>query len=975
MKYSKTILAASIAASLYASTFAYAGETSVSSAPARLTAMQTPDAGASTADAQTTPADKDKNTEELGTVIVTGIRNSEAESILLKKDADTHVEVVTAEDIGKLPAKNVADTLARVPGINIADAAGAEGGFDEADRVSMRGTAPALTLTTVNGHSVATGDWFVLASGSSRSVSYGLLPSEIVSEVVVHKSSEAKLVEGGAAGTVDIITRKPLDFTNQFNGALSVGGVYSDLPGKTKPQMDGLLSWKNSDSTFGILGQAFYEDRALQRNGQEMLGYSQISPTSAIAQAHPDLAGVFYPNLPGAALFTQERKRKGGLVDLEWKPTDNLTFDLNGFYSHVDESNYNRNYMLWNGGNGILGNNNAAAAAALQSYQIKNNILTSATFGPVAPGGTNADYGIYDMISRPNEAEESRYVTLDAAWRATDHLDFKFQAGSTRGYGKTPVEDVLETAVGQNAGSSWVMNGYGSPVGWNLGGPNSSPANSNTAFGDGWIFGAVNDTTYDKENWGKFDGSLVFDNSPVSSLDFGGRYADHSRYNPDYISQGPNWANWPGTLASYPSTYQTYPSDFASSLGVPQMPGSIWYYTPAQLAAIDAVMANRDPARFYPPGSGGSIGEKNWALYLQANFTADRWSGNVGLRWVHTDETITYTSTSPVESKYELIPNNPWGTFYWNTYDTTYSKLLPSGNLKFNLSDDVVARFAASQTLTRQEYASLNTPTQLTDPHTVGAIGSGQGGNPYLKPMISTNFDASLEWYFATRGLLSASVFGMDLSNYSDWGTKTAQYTNLYLSSTPGSSVITPVLSNYIVSIPINVRGTVRGVELNYIQPIGENFGVQAAYTYSNSHESGGTLLGGALGNGQQGAAAGDRPLLGNSKNTASISAYFENKQFNARVSYTYRSSFYDGFLNEYGYLEPYYQAGAAYLSASAGYNLTDWASITFDGMNLNNPKLKYYTEGYAAGLNYGKAPEAFYVNGRQFYLTLRLKF
>jgi len=960
MKICKSILAASITAALYTNPTAFAAEASV------------PDA-APAAEAQNTQKNKP---DELGTIVVTGIRDSEAESISLKKEADTHVEVVTAEDIGKLPAKNVADTLARIPGINIADAAGAEGGFDEADRVSMRGTAPALTQTLVNGHAVATGDWFVLASGSSRSVSYSLLPSEIVSEVVVHKTSEAKLVEGGAAGSVDIITRKPLDFSKQLNAAVSVGGVYADLPGKTKPQFDGLVSWKNNDSTFGVLGQVFYEDRAIQRNGQEMLGYSQISATSAIAKAHPDLAGVFYPNLPGAALFTQERKRKGGLVDVEWKATDTLTFDLNGLYSHIDETNYNRNYMLWNGGNGILGSNNAAAAAALQNYTIKNNILTSATFGAVPPGGaTNADYGIYDMISRPHEAEESRYVTLDGRWRATDHLDIKFQAGSTRGYGKTPVEDVLETAVGQNQGSSWQMNGYGSPVGWNLGGANSSPSNSAMVPGDGWIFGAVNDVTYDKENWGSADGSLAFDNSVMSSLDFGARYADHSRYNPNYISQGPNWANWPGTLASYPSTYQTYPSDFASSLGVPMMPGSLWYYTPGQLAAIDKVMANRDPARFYPLGSGGRIGEKNSAFYVQANFTNDRWSGNVGLRWVHTDQSITYTSTSPVESKYQLIPNNPWGVFYWNTYDSTYSKVLPSANLKFNLSDDVVARVAASQTLTRQEYASLNTPTQLTDPHTAGDIGSGQGGNPYLKPMISTNFDAALEWYFSKRGLLSASVFSMDLSNYSDWGTKTGQYTNLYLSSTPGSNAINPVLSTYIVSIPINVRGTVRGVELNYIQPIGENFGVQATYTYSNSHESGGTLLGGALGNGQQGAAATDRPLLGNSKNTASVSGYFENEKFNARVSYTYRSSFYDGFLNEYGYLEPYYQAGTGYLSASAGWKFNDWASLTFDGMNLNNPKLKYYTTGYAAGLNYGKAPEAFYVNGRQYYLTLRLKF
>ncbi|MBS0591374.1 MAG: TonB-dependent receptor [Proteobacteria bacterium] len=960
MKYSKTMLAASIAASLYCSAAIHAADSV-------------------TTDPQQTAVDAKKDAkrapEELGTVIVTGIRKSEAEAIALKKDADTHVEVVTAEDIGKLPAKNVADTLARLPGINIADAAGAEGGFDEADRVSMRGTAPALTLTTLNGHAVATGDWFVLASGSSRSVSYSLLPSEIVSEVVVHKTPEAKLMEGGAAGTVDIVTRKPLDFSKPLNAAVSLGGVYSDLPGKTKPQFDGLVSWKNADSTFGVLAQAFYEVRALQRNGQEMLGYSQISATSAVAKLHPDLAGVFYPNLPGAALFTQERTRKGGIVDIEWKPTDSLTFDLNAFYSHINETNYNRNFMLWNGGNGILGSNNAAAAAALQNYTVKNNILTSAQFASVAPGGANADYGIYDMISRPDEAQSSRYVSLDGKWRASDRLDVKFQVGSTHGYGKTPVQDVFETVVGQNAGSSWAMGGYGSPIGWSLGGPNSSPANSAMVPGDGWIFGKVNDTTYDKEDWGNIDASLAFDNSVLSSLDFGARYSNHSRYNPNSISQGPNWANWPGTLASYPSTYQSYPSNFGSSLGVPMMPNALWYYTPAQLAAIDKVMANRDPARFYPLDSGGRIGEKNTALYVQANFTGDRWSGNVGLRWVNTDQSITYTATSPIESSYQLIPNNPWGVFYWNTYASSYSKILPSANLKFNINDEVVARFAASQTLTRQEYASLATPTSLTDPRVATAIGSGTGGNPYLRPMLSTNFDASLEWYFSERGLLSASIFAMDLSNYSDWGTKTGQYTNLFLSSTPGSNVITPVQSNYIVSIPINVRGTVRGVELNYIQPIGEHFGAQATYTYSNSHESGGTLLGGALGTGQQGAAAGDRPLLGNSKNTVGLSGYFENQQFNARISYTYRSSFYDGFLNEYGYLEPYYQAGAGYLSASAGYTFNDWASVSFDAMNLNNPKLKYYTEGHSAGLNYGKAPEAFYVNGRQFYVTLRLKF
>jgi iron complex outermembrane receptor protein len=164
---------------------------------------------------------------------------------------------------------------------------------------------------------VGSGDWFILGSGGTRSVSFSMLPSEVVNQVVVHMTPEAKLLEGGAAGTIDIITRKPLDFSKPFSLEASVGGVYSELPGKTKPQFNGLINWKNDSNTFGVMVQAFYEERAQQRNGQEILGYSYIPTGSAAATslglsaATPGSAstGVFYPNLPGAALFTQSRKR------------------------------------------------------------------------------------------------------------------------------------------------------------------------------------------------------------------------------------------------------------------------------------------------------------------------------------------------------------------------------------------------------------------------------------------------------------------------------------------------------------------------------------------------------------------------------------------------------------------------------------------------------------------------------------------
>ena len=158
----------------------------------------------------------DDNT--LQEIVVTGIRQSVEQSIEAKRRATEITEVVTAEDIGKMADKNVADSLARLPGITTSAAGANEGGFDENDRVSMRGTNPSLTQTLINGHNVAAGDWFVLDQVQTvgRSVSYTLLPSEIVSKVVVEKSSSASLVEGGVAGSVDIITRKPLDFSKPF---------------------------------------------------------------------------------------------------------------------------------------------------------------------------------------------------------------------------------------------------------------------------------------------------------------------------------------------------------------------------------------------------------------------------------------------------------------------------------------------------------------------------------------------------------------------------------------------------------------------------------------------------------------------------------------------------------------------------------------------------------------------------------------
>src|SRR5581483_4252685 len=145
-------------------------------------------------------------------LVVTGIRESLQKAIEIKKLSDDQVDAISADDIGKLPDKNVADALQRIPGVNTTSAASGEGGFDENDRVSIRGTSPSLTQVTVDGHSISTGDWFILDQYSAvgRSVSFTLLPAEMVQAAVVYKTQDPSLLEGGVSGVVDLRTPRPL---------------------------------------------------------------------------------------------------------------------------------------------------------------------------------------------------------------------------------------------------------------------------------------------------------------------------------------------------------------------------------------------------------------------------------------------------------------------------------------------------------------------------------------------------------------------------------------------------------------------------------------------------------------------------------------------------------------------------------------------------------------------------------------------
>ncbi len=874
-------------------------------------------------------------------IVVTGYRKSVEASLEAKRDATGLVDVVTADDIGKMPDKNVADSLARVPGVTTSAAGANEGGFDENDRVSMRGTNPSLTQTLINGHSVAAGDWFVLDQTGTvgRSVSYTLLPSEIVSKVVVEKSSSASLVEGGVAGSVDIITRKPLDFSKPFTLEASAGAVYADLPSKTDPQVSALGAFKNDAGNFGVMVQLFSEKRHLRRDGIEVLGYDTIAaatpttPASKIALSNPDLAGVQYPHLMGAALFTQTRERNGGLLDVEFKPSDNDTLDLTAFSSRMLASNYNRNYLFW----GTHFINAGQGQAPLPGYTVAGNTLTSATFAPVA--GT--DYGVYDQISRPDEEATANFVNLDNTWNATDALTFFGQVGYSWGDGKTPEQDVSETSPGIGTGASYQLNGIGSGPSFNLGSQNNTtprPGGVPVAFG--WIFGDQNIDVKDTETWAKIDSDFKMHNDSWTDLKFGARFEKHDRTSANVIGQGPTAAGqstsaYPGAFSNYPSNYNT----FGASI-----PTGIWYWSPAQLQAYNSpTNVNRDPVTRLDWNSMFSVYEKDSAAFVQADFKGSNWAGNVGLRYVHTDEdVITYTSVGANQPG--AITTSAFGPFIPTYTKHSYNDVLPSANLKIDLTPDLVARFAAAETMTRADYSALGGFTSLSPPGTPGQIGGGSTGNPDLKPIRSTNLDAGLEWYFAKHSLLSATAFYMDLRNYVSYGSVIKKYVTY-------SNVDNGLVETYNLTAPINAKGRVEGAEFAYQQAFTENFGFIGNYTYADGKQT--SLV----------APGGDDRLVGTSKNTYNVQGYFENKSFSARVAYTYRSSFYSGLDRSTAFTQ--YNIGT--LSASLGYTMNDHFSITLDAMNLNNPTLKYYA------LNQDQ-PRAFYKNGSQYYLNFRFK-
>ncbi|MCV2368158.1 TonB-dependent receptor [Roseateles oligotrophus] len=907
---------------------------------------------------------KKEDTNQLEQVVVTGIRASQEKSLSVKRNADTHIDVISAEDIGKMPDKNVADSLARVPGVTILNSpSGGSGGFDERDRVGLRGTNPSLTQTMLDSHAVANGDWFVLeqtGAGVGRSVSYSLLPSELVSRVEVHKNAQASDTEGGTAGSINIITRKPLDFAKALTFEASVGAVYADLPKKSDPQLSALFNYKNESKTFGILVQAFNEKRTLRRDGVETFAHDgQMSLTPITKASHadavalnPSLEGVLFPNLMGSAYFTQERVRTGGLVSAQFKPTKDIDLSLTGFQSKMEADNYNRNYMLSN----QWALSRSPSAISNVTVDPKTNILTSADYTFAKP----TVFGVYDMISRKASAETG-FINLEGSWKVNDALKFSGNAGTSTGKGKTITQDVFEGDIHATSGG-FALHGGGTAPSFNI--KKAASPDAGVPYQLDWIFGDQNVVVQDKETWGQVDAEYSLDMGMLRGLKFGVRGANHKRFTDGpIIGQGPNWGAPVSGANGLPIGLKdgdytgSYPSNFGSGLGS-GFPTDIKYASPEALAAYNKINAARPIARRMALHE-YSVEENVKSGYLMGNLEGEGWSGNVGLRLVNTKTSSlvwvpTSDKTKPGYAASAFAAVGPAWTdpsgYYQTFQERSYTDALPSASIRIDVTPKVVARMALSKTMTRPDYTALSS-AQLTgvysDP-TGKAVGTGSTGNPDLDPVRSTNFDANIEWYFAPRAFVSMGAFHMALDSYIIDGVKRANLTTdlTPAGGQPGKPGNTMITAPFDLTTQINKKASVTGLEFAFEMPVAGNFGVNANYTFADSHDIDGADLRGSV------------------KHTANVGGFFENDNFSARLTYGYSSDNYLG--RDRG--TKYYQMGGGVLSASLGYKINEHFAVSLDAQNLNDPTLKYYGD-------FESQPRAIYKNGRQFYLTARIKY
>jgi len=823
--------------------------------------------------------------EEVEVIQVTGIRGSMKENINAKRFANSVVDVVTAEDIGKFPDKNVADSLARITGVSVSRE------FGEGEKISIRGAGPKYNRTLLNGQTVGTADWFILDE-ASRSFNYTLLPSVIVKTLEVHKSPTASLDEGSIGGTVILKTSRPLDMEAN-SVSLALEAAYSESSEEVDPSVDAMYSWKNDNETFGVMVSAVNQNRTVERKGFEVLSWQEQGEN-------------LVPGNIGVPLFKQDRERTTFFATLQAAPIDDLVITFNALNSEMDANNQNSNLLLWS----------ESAVDIANATKVGSDGAILATSNPAGKVG-------YNYINRVSSTETSQYH-LDVDYD-TDDFSVNFELGTTSAKGGTYRETSWEY-VAEGAGYNYDLTGT----------PNVDfgvDSSDGSAFKAGWIWGGEKPTT-DDEDFVQVDFDVPVDLSIFTAIKTGVKYRNAER------TQDRNVYSWhaPFTdggesdnyLGHIFSSCPTLASCDLNAVGTVNVDVAATGNITKQLGQNRPVM--EDIAFNGVNGVSAShaisqelaniwdVGEKNLSLYVQGDFEGDNFRGNVGLRYVSTDQSSYGYEFSTDSWGFNTI-NGDWlkpETLNWVGVDNDYSEVLPSFNMSYDVAPEQIVRFSAAQVMARQNWADISSSESFGSLN--GEDPKGTRGNPNLAPTLANQIDLAYEWYYSDASILSATYFWKDLDSLR----ASTSITEPRFNEETGEYVDVDFIQ------PTNgPGGTISGLELGLQHDFG-GFGVSGNYTYTDMSADGE----------RDPTQPGSGLIDGTSENMANLTAYYENDTFGARIMYNYRSEWYTG-LHFNG--DELWTDGYGQLDASGTYNLNENISFTLEAINLTDEEVVQY--------------------------------
>jgi len=957
----------------------------------------------------TTPSETPSATT-LDSVQVTGYRYAIEKSLQQKRDANAVVEVITAEDVGKFPDKNVADSLQRVPGVVITR----DGG--EGKSVSVRGLDPDLTLTQLNGNYIATSE---TNDEASRSFNYTLLPSNMLSSAELFKSPEARIDEGGIGGTVILHTRRPLEMESN-SGYVTLEGTSSDNSRDVDPQASALYSWHSDDERFGVLvgvTQQKRTSRTMEATTENYQWYGTDTTARDVFGNDMNQGGVNYwwgnsgfndqngrnytdfymPTSVNFAVKEEERQRKGGQFTFQFKPTDNVTLTANYFRFEL-EGDYTQNMLKipewnmarynqdgnWAGGrllNGLTMDPSGSIVTGAQFEKIPGKTYycseDEAAAAGLPPGGWGPDDctiptpQLTGDYSREKALSQTADLSID--WDISPLWKASFSGGRTWSEGGPSMKFRMSAKPRRRVDGVWQTGNQYSA--WDLTGTPSatfSPdlqqqlmngiAEVDTGSTDSsWM------QTEIKQNHFQADFTKLFETGWLDSFQFGAKYSDGKVHR----NTGNTYWVCPGTD---PADYDNnrYQAGCDNTAGIAQ-PG---FFLSNPISGINGGFnANVFPGINYPAyinylndRYGGShnrteedfvynVNEKVYAGYFQANFRTDRLRGNVGLRVVRTEQFaqssdaierfndyfLDNASGAPMsctdpaaaafptygcESGFVRLPDSlaRQKSFELIGTDKTYTDFLPSFNIAWDITENLVLRGAASKVIARPSYTSIAAPGALSyysaeyvnDRRVAGGAPQegwqGHGSNKNLEPFEATQFDVGLEWYFKPGAVAGIGLFRKNVDNFTVPVVRDVQMV------VGGESV---TVQDY--ETQANGRdGVSQGVELYGQYTFDMGFGVQANYTYNDTNLASIVL---------DGESIGSSPLVGSAKNQANVTVFYENEKFLARASYNRRGEVVGGLnggMTEY--TEPYAQ-----LDLNVAYNFTD--ALTFTASVLNATK------------------------------------